>query len=152
MSRVPARWARTVLTATAARCSATISSTTTASTSTPLAVPPSRGCPAEILHTQPAERLANSPYMHPGRFATLEEVVEHYNSGIHRSPTLAPNLAKHSPEESPARHLGQARAGRLFENTISMRTAALILLALATSARAGHKVLAHHRRRLRRGQ
>ncbi|MDB6064704.1 MAG: hypothetical protein JWR26_912 [Pedosphaera sp.] len=36
-----------------------------------------------------------APYMHDGRFATLEEVVEHYNSGVHRSATLDPNLAKH---------------------------------------------------------
>jgi cytochrome c peroxidase len=36
-----------------------------------------------------------APYMHDGRFATLEEVVEHYSSGIQRSATLDPNLAKH---------------------------------------------------------
>ncbi|MFN0079040.1 MAG: MbnP family protein [Prosthecobacter sp.] len=36
-----------------------------------------------------------APYMHDGRFATLEEVVEHYNSGVRRSATLDPNLAKH---------------------------------------------------------
>ena len=36
-----------------------------------------------------------APYMHDGRFATLEEVVEHYNGSLHRSPTLDPNLAKH---------------------------------------------------------
>jgi cytochrome c peroxidase len=36
-----------------------------------------------------------APYMHDGRFATLEEVVEHYNSGVQPSPTLDPNLAKH---------------------------------------------------------
>jgi cytochrome c peroxidase len=36
-----------------------------------------------------------APYMHDGRFATLEEVVEHYSTGIHRSDTLDPNLAKH---------------------------------------------------------
>ena len=35
------------------------------------------------------------PYMHDGRFATLTEVVEHYNSGVVRSRTLDPNLAKH---------------------------------------------------------
>ena len=35
------------------------------------------------------------PYMHDGRFATLEEVVEHYSSGVRRSATLDPNLAKH---------------------------------------------------------
>lgn len=39
-----------------------------------------------------------APYMHDGRFATLEEVVAHYSSGIHRSETLDPNLAKH-PEK-----------------------------------------------------
>ena len=36
-----------------------------------------------------------APYMHDGRFQTLEEVIEHYNEGIHRTSTLDPNLAKH---------------------------------------------------------
>jgi len=36
-----------------------------------------------------------APYMHDGRFATLEEVVEHYSTGVQRSGTLDPNLAKH---------------------------------------------------------
>jgi cytochrome c peroxidase len=36
-----------------------------------------------------------SPYMHDGRFRTLTDVVEHYSTGIPRSPTLDPNLAKH---------------------------------------------------------
>ena len=39
-----------------------------------------------------------APYMHDGRFATLEEVVEHYSSGVHPSATLDPNLAKHPAE------------------------------------------------------
>jgi len=29
-----------------------------------------------------------APYMHDGRFNTLEEVVDHYNSGGHNSPTV----------------------------------------------------------------
>jgi len=29
-----------------------------------------------------------APYMHDGRFSTLEEVVDHYNEGIHPSPSL----------------------------------------------------------------
>jgi cytochrome c peroxidase len=33
-------------------------------------------------------------YMHDGRFKTLEEVVEHYNTGIKRSPTLDPLMYK----------------------------------------------------------
>ncbi|MGI9243188.1 MAG: MbnP family protein [Verrucomicrobiales bacterium] len=36
-----------------------------------------------------------APYMHDGRFASLEEVVAHYNSGLHRTDSLSPNLAKH---------------------------------------------------------
>jgi cytochrome c peroxidase len=36
-----------------------------------------------------------SPYMHDGRFQTLEEVVDHYCTGTKRSATLDPNLAKH---------------------------------------------------------
>ncbi|MDX5428013.1 MAG: cytochrome-c peroxidase, partial [Bacteroidota bacterium] len=29
-----------------------------------------------------------APYMHDGRFSTLEEVIEHYNSGLKASTTL----------------------------------------------------------------
>lgn len=36
-----------------------------------------------------------APYMHDGRFATLEEVIAHYNLPIPLSETLDPNLAKH---------------------------------------------------------
>jgi cytochrome c peroxidase len=36
-----------------------------------------------------------APYMHDGRFKTLEEVVAHYCTGVKRSATLDPNLAKH---------------------------------------------------------
>ncbi|MDP2174803.1 MAG: cytochrome c peroxidase [Bacteroidota bacterium] len=33
-----------------------------------------------------------APYMHDGRFKTLEEVLEHYNNGIKSSPSLDPAL------------------------------------------------------------
>lgn len=36
-----------------------------------------------------------APYMHDGRFRTLEEAVAHYCTGVQPSPTLDPNLAKH---------------------------------------------------------
>jgi cytochrome c peroxidase len=36
-----------------------------------------------------------APYMHDGRFRTLEDVIEHYSTGVVRSATLDPNLAKH---------------------------------------------------------
>jgi cytochrome c peroxidase len=32
------------------------------------------------------------PYMHDGRFQTLAEVIDHYNSGGHPSPTIDPNM------------------------------------------------------------
>ncbi|MEQ8704363.1 MAG: cytochrome c peroxidase [Phaeodactylibacter sp.] len=42
-----------------------------------------------------------APYMHDGRFGTLEEVVEHYNSGIQNHPTLSPALTDN--EGNPVR-------------------------------------------------
>ena len=36
-----------------------------------------------------------APYMHDGRFSTLEEVIRHYAEGVQSSDTLDPNLAKH---------------------------------------------------------
>ena len=36
-----------------------------------------------------------APYMHDGRFASLEEVIEHYSAGVKRSATLDPNIARH---------------------------------------------------------
>jgi cytochrome c peroxidase len=39
-----------------------------------------------------------APYMHDGRFKTLEEVIDHYSDGIARGGNLDPNLAKHPPE------------------------------------------------------
>ena len=36
-----------------------------------------------------------APYMHDGRFGTLEEVLDHYSEGVVRTDTLDPNLAKH---------------------------------------------------------
>lgn len=34
----------------------------------------------------------SAPYMHDGRFATLEEVVEHYSTGVKNHPNLSPQL------------------------------------------------------------
>jgi cytochrome c peroxidase len=44
-----------------------------------------------------------APYMHDGRFATLEEVVEFYNSGVVMNPNLPPPLrAPPAPGQPPA--------------------------------------------------
>lgn len=39
-----------------------------------------------------------APYMHDGRLQTLEEVVEHYNSGVKQSSTLDPIMTKPGKE------------------------------------------------------
>jgi len=38
-----------------------------------------------------------APYMHDGRFKNLEQVIEHYNTGINPSPTLAGELEQTRP-------------------------------------------------------
>ena len=43
------------------------------------------------------------PYMHDGRFETLEEVVEHYNSGVLMGPSLDNRLRTAPPMPTPVR-------------------------------------------------
>lgn len=50
-----------------------------------------------------------APYMHDGRFKTLEEVVEHYNSGIKDTPNLDPILRGIDPD------MDEAELIRLFD-------------------------------------
>lgn len=42
-----------------------------------------------------------APYMHDGRFATLRDVIEHYNTGIQDHPNLDPRLR--GPDGQPVR-------------------------------------------------
>jgi len=44
-----------------------------------------------------------APYMHDGRFATLEQVVEFYNSGVTAHPNLSPQLRAGGPGGPPRR-------------------------------------------------
>lgn len=49
-----------------------------------------------IFSTPSLRNIAlTAPYMHDGRFQTLEETIAHYSGPMHRSKTLDPNLAKH---------------------------------------------------------
>ncbi|MEY2466423.1 MAG: cytochrome c peroxidase [Verrucomicrobiota bacterium] len=59
-----------------------------------------------------------APYMHDGRFRTLEEVVEHYCTGMVRSSTLDPNLAKH-PNNGVPLNAADKRALVAFLKTLT---------------------------------
>ncbi len=51
-----------------------------------------------------------APYMHDGRFATLEEVVEFYNSGVVDNPNLSPPLRNPPGQPPGARRLNLTTA------------------------------------------
>lgn len=40
-----------------------------------------------------------APYMHDGRFNTLEDVINFYDTGFHVTPTLDPNIRKHADQD-----------------------------------------------------
>lgn len=49
-----------------------------------------------------------APYMHDGRFATLQDVIEHYDHGVKVTPTLDPFMTKNFPDlqQGDRRELG----------------------------------------------
>ena len=59
-----------------------------------------------------------APYMHDGRFRTLEEVVAHYDHGVTRTATLDPNLAKH-PDAGLQLTTAEQRALMAFLKTLT---------------------------------
>jgi cytochrome c peroxidase len=59
-----------------------------------------------------------APYMHDGRFRTLEEAVAHYAGGVKRSATLDPNLAKH-PDGGVPLNAADQRALVAFLRTLT---------------------------------
>jgi cytochrome c peroxidase len=66
-----------------------------------------------------------APYMHDGRFATLEEVINHYSEGIKAHPNLAPALR--DPQGNPVKinFTDQEKADLLaFLKTLTDRTIA----------------------------
>jgi len=67
-----------------------------------------------------------APYMHDGRFATLEQVVEFYNSGVVDNPNLAPPLRVPT---SPGAPLGPPRRLNL---TIAQKAALVAFLKTLT--------------------
>jgi cytochrome c peroxidase len=59
-----------------------------------------------------------APYMHDGRFKTLEEVVAHYDHGVQRPAALDPNIAKH-PEAGLELSAADQRALVAFLETLT---------------------------------
>ena len=59
-----------------------------------------------------------APYMHDGRFATLEDVVAHYDHGVRRTAAWDPNLAKH-PNEGLQLGMDDQRALVAFLRTLT---------------------------------
>jgi len=58
------------------------------------------------------------PYMHDGRFATLEEVIDHYADGVKPSESLDPNISKH-PEGGLALTCDDRKALVAFLKTLT---------------------------------
>ncbi len=56
-----------------------------------------------------------APYMHDGRFETLAEVIEHYNSGVQNHPNLSPPLLGAGRQGQPRRlNLSQSEKDALL--------------------------------------
>jgi cytochrome c peroxidase len=60
-----------------------------------------------------------APYMHDGRFSTLEEVLDHYNGGIRVSGTLSPLILEASNQDTVSE-------GRVSLNLSAEETSAVI--------------------------
>lgn len=54
-----------------------------------------------------------APYMHDGRFETLEEVVEHYNSGVQTSATLDNRLQQRNSQDPVRLNLSEQEKAAL---------------------------------------
>ncbi len=67
----------------------------------------------------------SGPYMHDGRFKTLEEVVEHYNSGIKYNDSLDNLLKVKGKQEAIRLNLNKAENGR--DRIISLPMCATLL-------------------------
>lgn len=61
-----------------------------------------------------------SPYMHDGRFATLEAVIDHYSTGVQASATLSPQLRTPNGDPRRPNFTAQERAALVaFLGTLS---------------------------------
>lgn len=66
-----------------------------------------------------------APYMHDGRFTTLEQVVEHYSSGVKNHPNLSPQLRQPNGQPRLANFTPQDKAALVaFLKTLTDQTIA----------------------------
>ncbi len=64
-----------------------------------------------------------APYMHDGRFETLEEVLDHYSNGVHNSPTLSPDIgSEFTTGKNLSLTMEQKQALIAFLNTLTDTT------------------------------
>jgi len=73
-------------------------------TTTDAGVGGANGNPAQVgLFKVPSLRNlgGRGPYMHDGRFATLDQVIDHYSTGVQNHPNLSPQLR--GPDGQPVR-------------------------------------------------
>jgi cytochrome c peroxidase len=61
----------------------------------------------------------SAPFMHDGRFNTLDEVIEHYNTGIKNHPNLHPNLKSNGLPKHNFMTAGDKQDLIAFLNTLS---------------------------------
>jgi cytochrome c peroxidase len=61
--------------------------------------------------------MVSAPYMHDGRFATIDEVLAHYNGGFHSSPNLDPLIS--ARRTRPFMRPGQLDTLKVFLNTFT---------------------------------
>jgi cytochrome c peroxidase len=61
--------------------------------------------------------MVSAPYMHDGRFATIDEVLDHYNGGFHSSPNLDPLIS--ARRTRPVMRPGQLDTLKVFLETFT---------------------------------
>ena len=66
----------------------------------------------------------SAPYMHDGRYATLEDVIEHYRDGMRESPSLDAGFRREGRGPRVDLTDGEARALRAFLGTLTDTTLA----------------------------
>ena len=128
--RITGNTARIVFIATAGRCfRARISRTTDWTQHSPILgrynVTQRAGDEGKFAVPSLRNVAVTAPYMHDGRFKTLEEVVEHYCTGMKRSADAGPESRQASRRRRAVERGRQTGAGGVFENAHGRKISAV---------------------------